>query len=178
MTLRLRPSSSRFTRSLKGTTKVFGKLRFLQRRNQVVCAIPARPFQSEISRVLDNVDEITQKQAKKDHKRSPRNRSPPRKESEDWTESPRTPAPEEWGTDPSEDLLEDTSDLEEDESVRKDGYSYYKASSISVLTEQEKVKFLTVLKLDLDVFFRRVFCLWYLLVNKQVFTLLRRSLRN
>lgn len=152
-TLRLGPSSSCFTRTLKRTSKVFGKLRFLQRRNHVVCAIPARPFQSEISRVLDNVDEITQKQPKKDRKRPPRSRSPSRKTSEDWTESPKTPAPEEWGTDPSEDLMDDTSDLEEDESVRKDGYSYYKASSISVLTEQEKVTILSVLNADFCVLF-------------------------
>eukprot|EP00210_Caulerpa_lentillifera_P003693 g3526.t1 len=122
--------------------------RVSSRCDLAIHAIPRRQFHSEISRVLDNVDEFSEKKTRPFRRKSGRSKKPQKTEEGDWSESPTAKLPEEWGTtDTQHDHMEAGMDPESEESVRSDSDSdsYYKASSISVLSEQEKESILPLI---------------------------------
>jgi len=151
--LRIRPFCSLLSTRVSTTpVKVYVKLRFLTRQDLALRAVPARQFQYDGGRVLDNVDEFTPKKSKRQTRPK---KDVSKDEVDDWVEPSSERSPEEWGSDVLDELDGTGSDLQ-GESVRNDGYSYYNASSISVLTEQEKVRIFRVR--EMRVFHRNVFC--------------------
>eukprot|EP00210_Caulerpa_lentillifera_P008421 g8033.t1 len=145
---RVRPFASPLTKFVSTSPpKVYVKSRLLKRQDLAVRSVPSRQFLSDSSRILDNVDEFTERKQKEVNSKNRSQWSPPKEKNEehdDWV-GVLSRSDEDWGSELEEDQASSGEDTNSKESTRNDGYSYYKASSISVLTEDEKEQVLPLI---------------------------------
>lgn len=114
------------------------RLRSSARCRRVVRARGARAtaLDPRLRRVFDNVDETTTRKEKSTVKRETATPPEIKSEAEDWVTNRAKERPE-WGS--TEKSEAPSEDKEDGEYFRDEGTSYYKASSISVLNEADKV---------------------------------------